>query len=176
MDRTDAEHRKKRVVFVCTGNTCRSPIAEGVFRALLPRGRRESVEVFSAGTDAVFGVAATEEAVRAASEQGIDIRGHRSRPLTRELVFAADLVVVMSRRHAESVRREAPEAAGKILLLGDLLPATDPSAGKDLPDPFGGPLEAYRGALEAIRSALRLGWPRIEARLFGGGAEGGESV
>jgi protein-tyrosine-phosphatase len=149
-------------------------MAAGIFRALLPRAWADRVEVLSAGTSAARGEEATELARRTAAESGIDIGGHRSRPLTRELLFGADLILVMTARHREWVREEAPEAADKVVLLRDLVTSSDPAAGKDIPDPIGRPASAYREAFDAIREALRAGWPEIERRLSeseGSGAE-----
>jgi len=158
---------KRRVLFVCTGNMCRSPLAEGIFRGLLPPEQAGRIEVLSAGTNTIDGERPTDLAEEVASENGIDIGGIRSRRLTTALVRASDLIVVMTRAHRASVLSLAPEADTKILLLRDLLPPSNPRAGKDLPDPIGGPMEAYRETVRGIREALAKGWLAIERRLFG---------
>jgi protein-tyrosine-phosphatase len=99
-----------RVLFVCTGNTCRSPMAEVIGRRLRP-----DLEFGSAGTDAIDGDEATLKAIRAAAEAG-DLSGHRSRRLTAELVAEADLVLAMEASHVDAVR--ALGGGEKVRLLG----------------------------------------------------------
>ena len=140
-------------VFVCTGNTCRSPMAAGVARVLLARqlgvevqdlaGR--GVEVASAGLHAAEGSPASPEAVIAAAELGADIAGHRSRRATSELIQSADLVFCMTEHHVEQAVQLAPRAAQRIVRL-------DPV--DDVSDPFGGDVREYRDAADQIASAF----------------------
>jgi len=140
-------------LFVCTGNTCRSPMAAGLARKLLAEQigckvadlSRRGVKVISAGTFAADGLGATEFAVQAARELGADISRHRSRILTRELINEADVVFCMTDSHVAEARRIAPDQAGKIRRL-------DPRG--DVPDPVGGPIDVYRRSAERIRKAL----------------------
>ncbi|MBI5722381.1 MAG: threonylcarbamoyl-AMP synthase [Planctomycetes bacterium] len=142
------------LLFVCSGNTCRSPIAEGVARKLLAelhRCRQEDlgrlgVGVSSAGTGAFDGQSASPHAVGAAGRLGADISGHSSRFLTDELINAADLVFCMTQSHVEQTRQLAPAAAGKIIRL-------DPRA--DVLDPVGGGVELYDRTARQIEQALR---------------------
>jgi tRNA threonylcarbamoyl adenosine modification protein (Sua5/YciO/YrdC/YwlC family) len=141
------------VLFVCTGNTCRSPIAAGLAAAALAKrlgcepadlaGR--GVRVFSAGTGAVEGAAASAEAVRVAGEWGADLGGHRSRKLTTELIREADLVCCMAAAHATAVLRLVPSAAGKVRRLCD---------DGDVPDPIGAGLDGYRRTATRIQDAV----------------------
>ncbi len=135
------------IVFVCTGNTCRSPMAEGLMRAELKR-RGVSAVCVSAGLSA-GGEPAADNAVTVMEEVGCDITRHRSRPLTREITEAADRLVVMTDLHRD-------------LLLSAGVPAekiTLPSGG--VPDPFGGNADVYRrtrNKLQEIVSALCDEW------------------
>jgi len=143
----------RTALFVCTGNTCRSPMAAGLAEKLLADRLgckvadlpRRGVKVASAGVFAADGMKATGAAVRAAKALGADISRHRSRILTRELIEQADVVFCMTDYHAAEARRIAGEQAGKIRRLD--------KAG-NLPDPVGGDYEVYRRTAERIRNAL----------------------
>ena len=145
---------RTRVLFVCSGNLCRSPMAEGLARTMLadrlgcePQAlSRHGLEAASAGTGAMFGYPASENAVQAMEERGIDIRGHQSQPLTVDALLAADYIWVMTRSHLDAVRRLAPAVASRASLL-------DPG-GEDVPDPMGGDIEAYRECADRIAGAL----------------------
>ena len=145
---------KRTFVFVCTGNTCRSPMAAGLAKMLLAEMhdcrpgelRSRGIEVVSAGVCAHNGGRATPEAVQAAKALGADIARHRSRVLDAETVESADAVFCMTAGHAAAARRTAPSAADKIKSL---------DSDGDIPDPIGGGLEIYRLTAERIVAALR---------------------
>ncbi len=132
---------KRRIIFVCTGNTCRSPMAEGIAKQKLAQSHRCRVsqlperfyEVLSAGIMAAAGVEATAEAQKAAQALGADISSHRSSKLTRDLIQWADVVFCMTGRHVQEVVRLAPDEAEKILPLSSSQEVTDPiGAGQDV--------------------------------------------
>jgi protein-tyrosine phosphatase len=136
-----------RVLLVCAGNTCRSPLAAAALRrALGAAGRR--VAVGSAGVSAAEGVPAAAPAVAVAERHGLDVGGHRARGLTAALVAEADLVLAMDVSQLEAVRRLAPAAAAKSHLLGDL--GAGEARGIGVPDPFGGRVEDYEDCLQLI--------------------------
>ena len=145
---------KRKVLFVCTGNTCRSPMAAGLARNLVAErlGCRpaelagKGVEVLSAGVFAGDGLPATDEAVAAAAERGADIAAHRSRKLTRQLIADADMVFCMTDSHVAETVRLAPELSANVRKL---------EARGDLPDPIGGGPAVYRTVAERIERALR---------------------
>lgn len=133
----------RQVLFVCTGNLCRSPFAAALFEAALARRLgcgpgdllSRGLAVLSAGTAAEAGHPATPETVDAARVRGLDLRAHRSRPLTPHLLDAADRVFVMESAQRARLLEFAPDAAAKVQLL-------DPT-GRDVPDPFGRGPETY---------------------------------
>jgi len=142
-----------RILFVCTGNTCRSPMAAALCRRHLAKRLQCSekeledyhVYIDSAGTMGYNGGTASDEAVAVMARRGIELSAHESRPLTLELVQSADHVFVMTRSHRETAVDLLPSAADRIeLLLGD----------EDLADPFGGSEATYVRCAEAIDAAL----------------------
>jgi protein-tyrosine phosphatase len=126
------------ILVVCTGNVCRSPLAEGFLRAAL-QGRlgASAPTVSSAGTAGWDGSPAMAESVAAAAERGVDISGHQGRALVPDDVDHADLIVGMSAEHRDAVVRLVPEAAGRTFTLKELvrlldaLPGVDPTAQPD---------------------------------------------
>ncbi len=129
-----------RILFVCTGNTCRSPLAEALARRRLAERGMSDVEVASAGTSPWEGAAASDGSMLVALEHGLDLSGHRARVLTRDLVSGADLILAMGPHHVE--RAEALGGSGKTFLLTAY--ASNGASAQPVSDPFGGDLNVYR--------------------------------
>jgi len=142
------------VLFVCTGNTCRSPMAEGMFRHLVAQRlgcKPEQVEdrgvvVLSAGIAAMTGGRAAGEAVEVLRSMQIDISTHESQPLSEQLVRHADLILAMTRSHRQAVLSDWPAAAERLKLV-----CFD---GSDVPDPVGGSAEQYRRCVAQLKPEL----------------------
>jgi len=140
----------QHVLFVCTGNICRSPLAASLLERAL-KDRSLEVVVTSAGTGAWDGAPASEGAYLVGLERGLDLSGHRARLLTRELVDEADLILTMARHHRARVDELGGE--GKVFVLGEYAG----KGGDEVSDPFGGDLTIYRDTaqeLEALAEAV----------------------
>src|SRR5216110_3692799 len=141
----------KSVLFVCTGNICRSPIAEGLFRRLL--GNRKEIEVASAGVHAVHGQPPSLYAVQVCEEEGVDISGLRSQPLTAALIDRATHIFAMTGAHLETIQTLFPHGAEKSFLLREFEePGT--TVWRDVPDPIGLGREVYEDCARIISNAL----------------------
>ena len=141
----------KTVLFICTGNVCRSPMAEGLFRKAAD-GRGE-FRALSAGLGAVDGQPPTAHSVTAMKEIGIDISGQRSRALTAELVRQADFIFGMTHAHADTIGLLYPQAAEKTFLLREFDESLDDFE-KDIADPIGGPYEIYVQCRDQIEQGI----------------------
>ncbi|MEA5004739.1 MAG: low molecular weight protein arginine phosphatase [Christensenella sp.] len=155
------------VLFVCTGNTCRSPIAETLMDDAVDRSSilHGDVKTKSAGTFACEGAEATEEAVRVLEEMGLELKRHVAEPFTPEMAQWADIILAMSKEQMEHIEVIAPEEVNKVhTLLGyakgiDGEP-TDNSC--DLMDPFDEGMEEYRQSAAQLKEAVEMLVSRME--------------
>jgi len=149
--------RPVSILFVCTGNICRSPLAEALLREYAAsRGIGDRLRVGSAGTHAWEGNAATREAMRAGQEWGLDLSNHRAREVRRSIMDGSDIVLAMTRRHLECLAREVPERENTIY-LALLYPRRmdeNPVAAIDVPDPIGESVGFYIDVLKMLEPVL----------------------
>jgi protein-tyrosine-phosphatase len=147
----------RSVLFVCSANQLRSPLAEALFEDLVQRkGQAEDWRISSAGVWALEGAPATISAMSAAAARGLNLSAHAARRLTRDLIEESDLVLVMEREHLEAIHEEWPALDARVHLLSRM-------AGEvgEVEDPIGLPAERVRALTAELDRLLKAGWPRI---------------
>jgi protein-tyrosine-phosphatase len=139
----------KKILFVCTGNTCRSPMAEALFRHRIGEGMEWEAD--SAGLYAANGSPASTNAIQALEELGIDLTKHQSKFLDPELAEEADLIVPMTASHRFDLLQNFPEVGNRVCLIKSFGTGKVPA---DISDPFGGSLDIYRETRDEIDRAI----------------------
>lgn len=148
-----------RILFVCTGNTCRSALADAIARKIAVERGLGDVEIVSAGTSAWDGAPASDGALLVGMERGLDLSQHRAQTLTRDLVRDAELVLAMGPHHLERI--EALGGSGKSWLLTDF--ASRGEVTRPVNDPIGGELDVYRTTADELEQEVRRVFDRITA-------------
>jgi protein-tyrosine-phosphatase len=146
---SDTRPEPFRILFLCTGNTCRSPLAEVIAQRDLAARGWAHVEIRSAGIAAAHGSPASEGALLAAARHGLDLSGHEAHQLTEETVSWADLILAMSPRHVHAARTLGGEDSA--VLITDFAAAQNPDGVPEaVTDPFGGSEREYEATFELL--------------------------
>jgi len=140
--------KSKSILFVCTGNTCRSSMAEGIAKVMVTErfGAGHGWRIASAGTHAWAGAPAADQAIQTMAELGIDLTGHRARSVQPDLILAADAVYTMTATQQTHLAALYPAAAGRIRMLAE----------RDIADPVGGSLADYRACAREMAQAIEV--------------------
>jgi protein-tyrosine phosphatase len=144
---------KKLLLFIDTGDNCRCPLASGYLHKLLDARNIKYIDIKTAGVMTPTGLLPTPEVVQLLQEEGVDIRRHRSRPLTNELIRQADLILGMTPIHVQKAIRMTDDARGKTFLLKEYVGNSGRNV--QIPDPMGGTLEIFKKCFSDIRQSLQ---------------------
>ncbi|MCK5707704.1 MAG: low molecular weight protein arginine phosphatase [Candidatus Aureabacteria bacterium] len=147
------DKREKAVLFVCTGNSCRSQMAEGYMKEVLKNINKMDVIVYSAGLAAYEGSSPSAHAIQVLSDVALDISGNKAKPVTGALVEASDIILGMTWSHVRELEERFPESKKKIYLLREFEENHNPKD-PDVFDPIGLPMHAYENCFELMKPAI----------------------
>lgn len=151
--------KKFSVLFVCTGNICRSPMAEGLLKARIPEHLKDIFFIHSAGVGTWNGSPASQHAIEICKVAHVDITSHRSQPVVPELIETSDLVLVMDQSHFDVLRRYFPDSAGTIFLLKTY--KNENIKNPDVADPIGESYDFYKEIFDEINHEIDRVLPHI---------------
>ena len=157
MKKRTSATRTPTVLMICTGNICRSPMAEGLLRTQLAQeGLTDRIRVSSSGTHGIDGSPASSYAIVALHRMGIDIRGHRARTVTQQAIDEADLLLVMTHGHSSFIEKHFRRTEGKLYLLSEMI-----GQDFDVNDPWGGTETEYALCAHQLSNTVKQGLQTI---------------
>lgn len=141
----------KKIAFVCTGNTCRSPMAEVIAKDIFKK-RKINIDVISRGIAVYFPSEASENSEEVVKQYGLDLSNHKAMQITKEDIESCDFIFTMTYQHREFVKKLSPESSDKVFTLKEYVKAN----GDDISDPYGGDIELYRHCAEQLHSFIDM--------------------
>lgn len=153
--------RKYKIVFVCTGNICRSPMAAGLLRAKLPKHLKSKVTIESAGTMGIEYSLASENAIEAMHEKGIDITDHQSLGVSDKVVKGADIIFALAEDHRHYLESNFPYVRDNVFLLRTFGRDHKKTGSVSVADPIGGSIEIYERCRDTIEREIDRILPRL---------------
>jgi len=153
------EEKRLRILFVCTGNICRSPMAEGILKDMVPTDLKNRFEIKSAGINTTSGMRVSASAAKVSEKNGININSHLSSQIDEKMISGSNLIFVMAQEHLEFFRNEYTTYLDKVYLLKKFEnPDTENSS---IIDPIGMDIESYEKIFNEIKGEIERIFPNL---------------